>query len=271
MEEKTRGVVSSGWLGPESTSDPPNKRRIGRAMAVSLFIHGLVLATVLILRSMPQVETAPVPKEEIKANIIFLKDPGPGGGGGGSPAPAPPKPMEIPKHKTPDPVPVLAPPVIKPPLLIPVLNVTIETSAAQVLQMSGANSISLGTVVGGGSGGGIGKGKGDGVGEGIGGGFGDGAYASGNGVTDPVVIKQVKPAYTPEAMRSKITGDVLLEAIVMPDGTVGKIRVIKSLDTKYGLDEEAIKATKQWLFQPGTRLGQKVAVIIKIEMSFRLH
>ena len=271
MEEKTKKVVSSGWLGPESSSDFPDKRRIGRAMIISIFIHSLVLVAILVVKNMPQAVTVLIQREEIKANIVFMKDFGPGGGGGGSPMPAPPKPLEIPKHKMPDSIPVVSPPVseLYPP--VPTLSAPIETNSANILQMSGSNPISLGTYSGGGSGGGIGKGGGDGVGEGTGGGFGDGAYAIGNGVTEPVLIYQAKPGYSPDAMRARIQGAVLLEVIVMPDGTVGKIRIIKSLDTKYGLDDEAVKAAKKWLFQPGTRLGQKVPVIIQIEMSFRLH
>ncbi|KKT81247.1 MAG: TonB family protein [Candidatus Yanofskybacteria bacterium GW2011_GWA2_44_9] len=271
MEKMVKKVVSSGWLGSESNSDSPGKRMIGSAMVISMFVHSLLLAAILVVKSMPQAVTIPVQKEEIKTNIVFLNDPGSGGGGGGSPMPAPPKPTEIPKHKRIELVPIVALPISEAPPPVPVLNVSIEANSASILQMNGVSPISLGTYAGGGSGGGIGSGKGDGVGPGTGGGFGDGAYAPGNGVTEPVLIYQVQPSYNPDAMRARIQGVVLLEAIVMPDGRVGKVRVIKSLDTKYGLDEEAVKAAKKWLFQPGMRQGQKVPVVIQIEMSFRLH
>jgi TonB family protein len=42
------------------------------------------------------------------------------------------------------------------------------------------------------------------------------------------------------------------------------------LESELGLDDEAIKAARQWRFKPGTRFGQPVPVLVEIEMSFRL-
>ena len=97
-----------------------------------------------------------------------------------------------------------------------------------------------------------------------------GASRPGNGVTLPRVISEARPQYTPEAMRVKVQGSVLLECVVQTDGTVGEVRVIRSLDRENGLDEAAIAAAKQWRFQPGTRDGQPVAVIVTIESTFAL-
>jgi TonB family protein len=58
---------------------------------------------------------------------------------------------------------------------------------------------------------------------------------------------------------------------VRSDGTVGDVQVTRSLDRTFGLDEEAVKAARQWQFSPGTRLGQSVAVIVSIELSFSLR
>ena len=80
-----------------------------------------------------------------------------------------------------------------------------------------------------------------------------------------------KPKYTAEAMRAKLQGVVVVEIIVMPDGTVGKARVTESLDSVLGLDNEAIAAAKSWLFIPGALNGENVAVRVKLEMNFRLH
>src|SRR5436309_14528701 len=61
-------------------------------------------------------------------------------------------------------------------------------------------------------------------------------YVPGDGVSLPVVSKEVKPTYTPEARAAKIQGQVLLEAVVLADGTVGATNVLRSLDTEFGLD-----------------------------------
>src|SRR5262249_53089057 len=83
-----------------------------------------------------------------------------------------------------------------------------------------------------------------------------GIYRAGNGVTLPRIIHEVHPNYTSEAMHARIQGGVALECIVQPDGSVGKVTVLRSLDSQFGLDDEAVKAAKQWKFEPGTRDGK---------------
>ena len=90
-------------------------------------------------------------------------------------------------------------------------------------------------------------------------------------MTLPRSLREVKPAYTAEAMRAKVQGMVLVECIVMPDGNVGDAKIIRSLDPTFGLDQEALKAARQWKFLPGTRLGEPVPVIITIELTFTLR
>jgi len=94
-------------------------------------------------------------------------------------------------------------------------------------------------------------------------------YKPGNGVTGPVVVKEIKPQYTADAMRAKVEGTVTLEGVVQPDGVMGEVRVTKALDP--GLDQEAIKAVKQWRFKPGLKGGEPVAVRVTLEMSFTLR
>jgi protein TonB len=95
-------------------------------------------------------------------------------------------------------------------------------------------------------------------------------YKPGNGVTLPVVIKQVKAVYTQEAMDAHIEGTVGLEVVVRADGAVGDVKVARSLDSTYGLDQEAVKAMKQWQFKPGTKDGKAVAVQVDVEINFTL-
>jgi TonB family protein len=92
----------------------------------------------------------------------------------------------------------------------------------------------------------------------------------GNAVTAPRLLREVKPVYTREARANKIQGRVVMEVVVLDDGTVGDVKVTESLDTEYGLDAEAVKAVKQWLFTPGTKYGKPVPVKVDIEMTFTL-
>lgn len=89
-----------------------------------------------------------------------------------------------------------------------------------------------------------------------------------DGVKAPVLVQEVKPKYTEGAMRRQVQGTVEVDAIVLADGTVGDVSVRRSLDSE--LDEEAVKATKQWRFRPGTKDGKAVDVQVAIELTFTL-
>jgi beta-N-acetylhexosaminidase len=91
------------------------------------------------------------------------------------------------------------------------------------------------------------------------------------GVVPPVVARERKPNYTRAAMEAKIAGSVQIECVVLADGSVGEVRVLQSLDPTYGLDEEAVKAAKQWRFKPGTKDGRPVPVVVSLEMTFLLR
>ncbi|MEN3338446.1 MAG: periplasmic protein TonB [Acidobacteriota bacterium] len=89
-------------------------------------------------------------------------------------------------------------------------------------------------------------------------------------VTAPRIVKEVKPEYTAEAKAANIQGTVGLDVEIQDTGHVGDVRVARSLDTVHGLDEQAVKAVKQWEFQPATKDGKAVPVRVDIEMTFTL-
>jgi TonB family protein len=248
--------------------------------AVGFHLLGLV-AIWAFLKYTPAGSMISSPMESIPFHeIVWLDKPGPGGGGGGggNRMPFPPKKADapIPVAKREPMVIPTAKPTEPPP---PALDLPAKPDDA-VMVIPGAtdvagDALSRGPGSGGGygtgTGTGIGPGNGSGLGPGWGGGTGGGAYRPGSGVTSPELVHEVKPLYTPDAMRAKIQGSVLLECVVLPDGTVGDLRIIRSLDPVFGLDQEAIKAARQWRFRPGRRLGQPVAVLVNIELSFTLR
>lgn len=93
-------------------------------------------------------------------------------------------------------------------------------------------------------------------------------YEPGDGVTLPIVVKEVKPTYTDKAKAQKLQGAVLLTTVVEDDGSVDEIVVVRSLDPE--LDQQAIDALKQWKFKPGTKEDKTVAVRITCELVFTL-
>ena len=267
------------------------QKRLGNAFLISLAYHiGMLGLLVVAMRAGPTSITVPasVP-ERVDARIIWLSEPGPGGGGGGggNRMLAPPRPAELPgRNKLTVPVskaPTPAPPKpAKEPDPVEQLNIPAKPLAAALESLPGLieappspPSISQGAGDGGGAGtgtgSGVGAGDGSGLGPGSGGGSGGGAYRPGNGVAPPRLVREAKPQYTTDAMRARIQGAVLLECVVNINGEVEQIRVVRSLDPKFGLDEQAIKAARQWRFLPGNRLGQPVPVLITIELEFALR
>ena len=99
--------------------------------------------------------------------------------------------------------------------------------------------------------------------------FANGAYRAGPGIQAPVAKKKVPPKYTMKAAFQDLSGEVSVDLLVGTDGKVKKTRVAKSLDLKYGLDDAATKALKQWTFQPGRLNGAPVPCLVSVIVEFR--
>ena len=280
------GEESAGAVGQRKT-------RFGGALGTSILSHVLFLIVLYVLVTLPPPPTVAAPEPPFDPNKLVWADmrgPGGGGGGGGNKSPDPPRKLET-KGPAEVSVPVAKTPVMTPPKEITkapeeppkmALNVPIRQMDSGQMVMPGAlNGVpsapptSQGSGSGGGAGTGTGTGSGPGSGSGLGpgsgGGYGGGVYQPGNGVSLPQLLYEAKPQYTPDAMRAKLQGEVLVQAVVMPDGTTQNVRVIRSLDAAFGLDQEAVKAVRQWRFRPGMRQGQPVPVEITVAVNFNLR
>jgi TonB family protein len=91
------------------------------------------------------------------------------------------------------------------------------------------------------------------------------------GLTLPSVLTEVKPTYTPAAMRARLEGTIWMQAVVLANGRVGDVTVVRSLDKEHGLDQQAVDATRQWSFEPGRLAGKPVPVEVTMEMRFTLR
>jgi protein TonB len=252
------------------------ERRTFGAGTASLLAHAAFIGLcVLIAQLLPEQVYETIIPDRL-TNVVWLATPGPGGGGGGgNKSPEPPKKAELkPPEKVAVPVkppePIPQPPKEEPPVLelnIPAQTLAAATTVPGAIESTQASTDSRGS----GTGTGAGPGQGSGLGPGFGGGTGGGAFQPGSGVTTPVPIREVKPQYTAEAMRARVQGTVWVQCIVMPDGTVGNVEVVRSLDSSFGLDQEAVKAAKQWRFRPGMRFGEPVPVLVTIELTFTLR
>jgi protein TonB len=233
-------------------------RRQPAQLASGLTVH-LVFALVLgAFLGAPRDTPAPAPPTRA---LVWAAHQGYNGGGRGgdgvraSPAPRPPaEPLE--RFTLPQ---------------MPAIVGALELPGTAVL--SAASASGLGTDDGPSNGRGAGlDGPGAGRRNGPGSGDGDGPFLDGApGVTSPRLIDEKRPEYTAAAMAAKVQGTVLLEATVGADGTVGAVRVLRSLDERFGLDQKAIEAVRRWRFRPGTYLGKPTAVKVLIELSFNLR
>jgi TonB family protein len=158
-------------------------------------------------------------------------------------------------------------------LIAPVAASGRERQREGEIEAANRPSDSLGSGIGGGAGAGQGAGNGPGSGAGIGpgygGGTGGGPFRPGSGITPPRLLKEVKALYTDDARRRGITGDVLLEIVVMRDGSVGNVSVMRGLGA--GLDQRAMEAVRQWRFSPAHRQGEPVDVIVEVAVEFSLR
>jgi TonB family protein len=77
-------------------------------------------------------------------------------------------------------------------------------------------------------------------------------------LSSPVATSKVDPAYPLELMKQNVSGTVILHAVILADGTVGMVRVLRSVDDR--LDQFAKEAIAKWQFQPATKNGAPVAV-----------
>jgi TonB family protein len=93
-------------------------------------------------------------------------------------------------------------------------------------------------------------------------------YQPGNGITNPVPLHQETPRYPPGTAASAQQGEVWLQVVVLPNGTVGDVVIKKPLDQGQ-LDAEARRAAQLWLFKPALRNGQPVPVYTTLILTFR--
>lgn len=120
---------------------------------------------------------------------------------------------------------------------------------------------------------GAGGGIGNGLGNGVGNGRGPTAPGSGGDFSvrefDPLVIlEKPRPAYTAEAKRQRVEGEVVLDVVFEASGTVRVAGVVQSLG--YGLDDAAIEAARRIRFYPARHNGNPYDVAAKLRVLFQL-
>lgn len=86
-------------------------------------------------------------------------------------------------------------------------------------------------------------------------------------VMPPRLIKKVDPVYPEEARKAGVSGVVILEVQTDKTGHVKDVRILRSIPM---LDQAAIDAVKQWVYEPLIVNGQPKGVIFTVTVSFML-
>jgi periplasmic protein TonB len=85
-------------------------------------------------------------------------------------------------------------------------------------------------------------------------------------VREPRVVKIVPPVYPKLARQARVSGTVVLEAIVTADGKVAQIKVISGHPL---LLDAAINCVKQWEYEPTLLNGVPTPVILTAKVHFQ--
>ena len=249
-------------------SEDVSRRRPLRVAAILGFLFHLLL----ILIVWPHLGATRLPIAPDKFVIKQLARPAQLEGAAGRPTAPPPKPeVVVPKPNPkfvpiPDPTPNAPEPIHRVATELPRVleELSVDLSIGEIEAPPGPPSR-------GGRGLGDQGGRGAGrQGPGSGAGGGDGIFQVGGDVSMPVLLVKTTPAYTDDAIKSKVQGVVFLRGIVRSNGQVDTLSVVRGLG--YGLEENAIKEiASKWKFRPGMRNGQPVDVWASIEVTFNLR
>jgi protein TonB len=87
----------------------------------------------------------------------------------------------------------------------------------------------------------------------------------GSSFVTPRQIANVPPVYSEAARRANITGVVILEVAVAPDGSVSNAHILRSIPL---LDQPALDAVRQWRFEPTLLNGKAVPTILTVSVPF---
>lgn len=88
------------------------------------------------------------------------------------------------------------------------------------------------------------------------------------GVSLPSCFYMPNPPYTDAARSAKLSGTVLVEAMISREGEVTDPMIVKGLP--FGLNEYTLETLRKWRCKPATRNGEPIPVRIPFEVTFHL-
>ena len=90
----------------------------------------------------------------------------------------------------------------------------------------------------------------------------------GGAIVAPKLLKKVPPVYPPLASQARISGSVIVEALVGVNGQVRSVTIVRGLPL---LDEAALAAVRQWRYQPLLLNGEPTEFILTVTLNFNIN
>ncbi len=87
------------------------------------------------------------------------------------------------------------------------------------------------------------------------------------GFVAPVLIQKVTPSYPQQARGERVSGTVVLDATISPNGAVRKATVVSGLPI---LATAAVSAVREWRYKPATLNGKQVEAQQRVTVVFTL-
>jgi protein TonB len=87
--------------------------------------------------------------------------------------------------------------------------------------------------------------------------------------SQPRLASRVSPTYPFRAKRRGVEGKVVVRFLVDKQGRVSQSTVVRA-DPEGVFEQSALKAVRQWRFQPGTKDGRPVATWVQVPIRFEL-
>ena len=84
----------------------------------------------------------------------------------------------------------------------------------------------------------------------------------------PKAFHKVRPIYPRELRRAGVSGEALMQFVIMPDGNVANIHTVKATNPEFA--DAATRMLCRWTFHPATLDGSPVNVLVTMPVSFNV-
>jgi TonB family protein len=85
----------------------------------------------------------------------------------------------------------------------------------------------------------------------------------------PSCLYMPNPPPTEEARSRRLSGSILVDAVVLPEGKVKVLRIVRGMP--FNLNEQTYKTLETWKCQPVVKNGQAVLTPVQFEVNFRFY